>query len=381
MSKAVITGIGLVTAAGFGKESFFKAIKEGKSCVSEPTLFDVSKYYCKQAGEVKEIEGKKNRMYYMLKFALDEALKDAGLSKEDLLTTSTELIVGTAHGPLSDWEHWMDTKEEVEFLALEDPVDRISKEIDIKNYKVVSTACTSSTIAAGIGLINIRNQKVNIVIVGGVDVLTEFVFAGFVSLRGLTHSVCRPFDRFRDGLVLGEGAGVIILENIMHAQKRNAKVYCELAGFSATSDAEHFTAPSFIGEGLYRAMKNALEDASLTPQDISYINTHGTGTIQNDRAECYAIKKLFNEYAYKIPISSIKPIIGHTSGACGVIEIALCSLCIKENFIPANLNFENPEKGFEFNFVSTGYEEKISSIISVNLAFGGNNACCILKRI
>lgn len=379
MGKTVITGIGVITSAGIGKEKFINAVKNTKSCIHDVSLFDTSKYYCKQAGEVKDICGHKNRAYNFLKICIEEAINDANLQTADLL--NTKLIIGTAHGPLSDWQLWIDKTEKIECLTPEQLTENVAKSFGIKNYLTVSTACTSSTIALLLGLQDINKNEQNIVIVAGVDVLTEFIFAGFTSLRALTHSVCKPFDKFRDGLVLGEGAGCVILEDYKHAKNRNAKIYCELASVATTSDAKHFTAPSFTGEGLYRCMKQALEEAQINISEISYINAHGTGTIYNDRTECIAIKKLFGEYAYKIPISSIKSIIGHTSGACGVIEVCLCAICIKEGFIPATLNFSQPEEEFNFNFVQKTIKSNVSVVLSTNLAFGGSNASCVFRKV
>ncbi|MCX7957326.1 MAG: beta-ketoacyl-[acyl-carrier-protein] synthase family protein [Endomicrobia bacterium] len=381
MNKVVITGIGVITAAGVGKKSFLTAVKNNKECLSTPTLIDTSKYYYKKVGEVKEIIGKKNRMHRMLKIAFEEALRDANLTPKEISRVSSEIIIGTAHGPLSDWEYYMDKGQDVKLLDVYDSINNLLYELGIdKSCKIISTACTSSTIAVGMGFWSIKNFNNSIVIIAGVDVLTDFIFSGFASLRAMTRSKCRPFDKHRDGLVLGEGASVVILEERRHADKRSANIYCELVGFSATSDATNFTAPHFTGEGLCRCIQNALSDANVSPQEVSYINAHGTGTVHNDRAECYAIKKVFGEYSYIVPISSIKPIIGHTSGACGAIEVALSALCIRYSFVPANINFINPEEEFKFNFIKQLYKMDIYYIVSINLAFGGNNACCILKK-
>lgn len=385
MNRAVITGIGLVTSAGIGKESFFNSIQEGKGGVSKITLFDTSRYFCKVAGEIKDISGTKDRAYTFLKKAIDEALIDANIEKISLTHKNTSLFIGTAHGSLIGWENWYRRIDESDsyFLPLENLSLRCQRDLGLKNNGLtISTACTSSTVALGLGLLAIRNNKADISIVAGVDVLNEFVFAGFHSLRALTTTCCKPFDKNRDGLVLGEGAGAVFIENLHHAKERNAKIYCELKGFSTCSDARHFTAPDFAGEGIYRCIKDALKDADVKVEEVSYINAHGTGTEHNDRAECIAIKKLFGKYAFTLPVSSIKPILGHTSGACGVIEAALCALCIERCFIPPTVNFEFPEKDFPFDFVpGKGRKKFLDVAISTNAAFGGNNACIVLKRI
>jgi len=385
MNKAVVTGIGLVTSAGIGKESFFNSIQEGKSGISKITLFDTSRYFCKEAGQVKDITDTSDRAYTFLKKATDEALIDADIEKTSLANGNAKLFTGTTHGSLIDWENWYRKIDPPDSwgLALEDLSIRCQRALGLKNRGLtISTACTSSTIALGLGLLAIRNNKADISIVGGVDVLNEFIFAGFHSLRALTTTCCKPFDKSRDGLILGEGAAVLVIENLDYAKKRNAKIYCELKGFSACSDARHFTAPDLTGEGIYRCIKNGLQDADVKVEEVSYINAHGTGTELNDRAECIAIKKLFGKYAFSVPVSSTKPILGHTSGACGVIEAALCALCIERCFIPPTINFEFPEKDFPFDFVPRKGRKKFLDVaISTNAAFGGNNACIVLKRI
>ena len=183
-------------------------------------------------------------------------------------------------------------------------------------------------------------------------------------------------------MILGEGSGVLIIESFRHAVKRNIKVYAELAGFGTYSDAVHLTAPDRSGRGATLSLNAGLKDAQVKPENISYINAHGTGTNYNDRMECVAIKKVFGEQAYKIPISSIKPIIGHTSGASGIIEVALCALCIRDNVVPPTINFREPMSDFEFDFVPVKYREMpIATTVSMNSAFGGSNACVVLKEL
>ncbi|MBU0701894.1 beta-ketoacyl-[acyl-carrier-protein] synthase family protein [bacterium] len=393
MERAVITGIGLITCVGKGKEIFWKSIMEGKSSISEVTLFDTSKYRNRLGGEIKGIDPEiQDRAWYLLSSAAKEAVSDAGIELKEVKEGRVQIIVGTAHGELIMWGNYYDALRENDEVKAEELCHyfspwtlskRLSQDFGIKSLTITtSTACTASTIALGLALNKIRRREADVVIVGGVDVLSEFIFAGFDSLRALTLSVCKPFDKKRDGLILGEGSGVLIIEGISHALKRNAKVYAELAGFGTYSDAVHLTAPDRRGRGATLSLSAALKDAQVKPEDISYINAHGTGTIYNDRMECVAIKKIFEEYAYKIPISSIKPVIGHTSGASGVIEAALCALCIQDNVVPPTINFEEPMLDFEFDFVPGKYRETLVTITaSMNSAFGGSNACVVLKEL
>jgi len=388
MERAVITGIGITTCVGKGKGSFWKNVIEGKSGISEVTLFDTSRYRTKFGGEIKDVNTP-YRAWELLFTACKEAVWD---SEIDLKEKRVGIIIGTAHGELTVWEDYYDAicnqdKTKAERFSDHFPIwmlaNRLSKELEVKGLTItISTACTASTIACGMALNKIRKKEVDVVIVGGVDVLSEFVFAGFDSLRALSPTVCRPFDKKRDGLVLGEGSCVLIIESLTHAMKRDAKTYTEIVGFGTYNDAVHLTAPDRSGRGATLSLNAALKDAKIKPEDISYINAHGTGTLYNDRMECVAIKKVFGEYAYKIPINSIKSVIGHTSGASGAIEIALCALCIQHNAIPPTLNFQESMPDFEFDFVPDRFREiKVKIALSMNSAFGGSNACIILKEV
>ena len=382
MNECVITGVGVVSAIGIGKEKFWESVVNNKSGIRDVSLFDLSKYNCKKAAEVKEIVDKNDRAYKFLETAVEEVISDAKLFLSDIYKQKVKVVIGSAHGSLIDWERWY-RKETEKFFSIEDLAFRLSKKFSINSLPLcISTACTSSTIALGLGLNMVREGLADVIIVAGVDVLTEFIFAGFHSLRALSSTFCRPFDKNRDGLILGEAAAAVVLESYEHAKKRNADIYCKLKGFATTSDAKNFTAPDFGGEGIYRCINNALLDAKVEPKDVSYINAHGTGTLYNDKAECIAYKKLFQQYIPSIPISSIKSIVGHTSGACGIVESVVCSLCIKYNFVPATFGFQSPEEEFaDFNFVSVcGRKQEVKFIVSTNLAFGGNNACVVFGK-
>lgn len=388
MERTVITGIGVVSCVGEGKETFWKSVIEGKSGISAVTLFDTSRYRTKFGGEIKHT----NSPYRALEFlftACKEAICDA---KIDLKEPKVGIIIGTAHGELIAWENYYDAictqdKTKAEKFSNHFPIwrlaNKLSKELEISGLTMtIPTACTASTIACGIAVNKIRRKEVDVVIVGGVDVLSQFIFAGFDSLRALSPTVCKPFDKERDGLILGEGSCVLIIESLSHAIKRDAKIYAEIVGFGTYNDAVHLSAPDRSGKGATLSLNAALKDVKIKPEDISYINAHGTGTLYNDRMECVAIKKVFGDYAFKIPISSIKPVIGHTSGASGAIEVALCALCIKYNTIPPTLNFREPMPDFEFDFVPNRFREiEVKMALSMNSAFGGSNACIILKEV
>lgn len=384
MRRVVVTGMGLVTCVGVGKSSFLKAIENSKSGLSHITLFDTDRYRSHVGGEVRDITiHENNRARTFLRYALEDALRDAGLSQP---ISHIDLFIGTTHGSLDLWERYYDTQF-VSDGGMEFPLWRLAEDIDLPaediKIQTISTACTSSTIAAGMALWCIRSGKSDVAIVCGVDVLSSFIFAGFDSLRALTPTLCRPFDRKRDGLVLGEGAGVLVMEDLRYAIKRGVDIYGELAGFSISSDARNITAPDPAGKGATTAIKNALKDGRTDYSDIDYINLHGTGTIHNDRMECMAMRSVFGDIISQLPVSSIKPVIGHTSGATGVIEAALCLLSIKYGIVPATLNHVEPELDFkDFDFVpGQARQAEIRSALSINSAFGGSNAVLLFKKV
>lgn len=381
MNKVVITGLGTVTAIGNNVEEFFDNIVKQKDGISLVSLFDMSKYYCKLGGEIKDNEmvGSEDRLEFFVKKAVREALGNAHLSNNDLLEKRTKLFFGTAHGSLGNWEKSFRREGRIPKRFEDSVKNACGVNIPIK---IFSTACTSSALALGFGMDAIRRGDIDIAIIVGADELTEFIFGGFTALKALTHTQCKPFDDKRDGLILGEGVGVLILENMSSAMSRKANVYSELAGSCANADAKNFTAPDFVGEGMSICIDEALKDAKESIQSVDYINAHGTGTKHNDRAECFAFKKCFGNKMDTTPISSIKSYIGHTSGACGAIEAVLSALCIKNDFIPATLNLTENERDFKFDFVKgQGRKKNLKVVISTNSGFGGNNSCAVFRKI
>lgn len=392
MRRAVVTGIGLVTCVGTGKAPFLSAIENSRSGLTPLSLFDTGDYRSHIGGEVKgmPVEGN-NRARTFLKLAIEEAIMDSGLSNNLSNNLANDLrhidiFIGTAAGSLDLWERYYgsqftsDDGKEFPLWRLSDNIDLPAEDVRIQT---ISTACTSSTIATGMALWSIRSGKTDVAIVCGVDVLTNFIFVGFDSLRALTPTLCRPFDRDRDGLVLGEGAGVLIVEDSGYAVERGANIYGELAGFSLSSDASNIIAPDPAGRGAAIAVRGAIKDGKTDYEDIDYINLHGTGTAHNDRMECMAMRAVFGGGASQIPMSSIKPIIGHTSGAAGAIEAALCLLCIKYGVIPGTLNHIEPEPDFkDFDFVAgQARQRKVRRALSINSGFGGSNAALLFKDI
>lgn len=380
MQTAVITGIGLVTPFGEGTSCFVQNIINQTDGITDVERFDCTHYRSNQAGQVQMVQGDILHAEYMLSVAIRESLNDAKLSIVSELK-SPQFIIGTAHGNLIAWEHVirsiLENKPANSICLAKFPLWNLIQD----KAKIISTACTSSTIAIGLAKHYIESQTADCVVVGGVDVLSEFVYAGFHALRALTPDKCCPFDKNRNGLVLGEGAGVLVIESKQQAIQRKAKIYAEISGFGCSSDAYHLTAPIPSGKGLETAIIKALKEAKIIKEDLGYINAHGTGTTYNDRMECTAFQRLFGSNKNPIPISSIKSAIGHTSGAAGIIEVALSALCITQNFLPATLNFKESEEEFSLDFIRKTQERNIDSVLSVNAAFGGNNAAIILKKV
>jgi 3-oxoacyl-[acyl-carrier-protein] synthase II len=251
----------------------------------------------------------------------------------------------------------------------------------------VVTACATGTNAIGDAFHLIQDGRADMVIAGGAEgSITPLAVAGFASLTALSKSedplrASIPFDKERDGFIMGEGAGIVILESLEHAQKRNAKIYAEMKGYGATCDAYHITSPSPDGEGAARAMLMALKDGDVRPEEVSYINAHGTSTPYNDKFETAAIKSAFGEYAYKIPVSSTKSMTGHLLGAAGAIEAIVCAKALEEGFVPATIGYKVPDEDCDLDCVpNVGRNEELKYAMSNSLGFGGHNATILLKK-
>jgi 3-oxoacyl-[acyl-carrier-protein] synthase II len=408
--KIVITGIGVVTPIGIGNIEFTQALKAGKSGTSIVDSFDTSAYTTKFAAVVKNfcpeqfIDDKKKikRMARFTQFgfsAAKMAVEDSGLdvSKEDL--SRIGVITGTGIGGL-------DIIEEEEQTLLSKGPRRVSPflipmiitnmlpgEIAINygftgpNYAVTS-ACASSNNAIGDALRLLRSGDADVIVSGGAEgAVVPLGLAGFCSIKALSQrnhepqKASRPFDKNRDGFVMGEGAGIVVLETLEHALNRNAKIYAELAGYGASDDAYHITAPEPEGKAAVLAMEKAMVDAGVSKDEIDYINAHGTSTILNDKTETLAIKKVFGDKSYKIPISSTKSMIGHLLGGAAGVELAATLLAMQEGFIPPTINYETPDPDCDLDYVpNTARMQQITCALSNSLGFGGHNATIVIKK-
>ena len=417
MKKVMITGIGMLTAVGNGKAATWEAIKAGKPGVGRITKFDPSRCTCQVAAEIKDFEEyaigggllNKREARHMALFsqyavtAAVEAWRDAGFTDEnrpDMDRVGTILgvgiggldVTGESYKVLFDRGPDRLSPLAIPELISNEGAGNIALTLGAKGpCQVITTACASSTDAIGYAMDAIRAGRADIVIAGGSEAtILEFCVGGFMKEKALAtkfndtpEKACRPFNVDRDGFVMGEGAGILILESEEHAKARGAKVYAELAGYGATCDAYHITAPDPSGDGAVKAIEVALKDAGVTDKStVDYINAHGTSTHLNDAMETTAFKRVFGDVqAKKINISSTKPFHGHCLGATGAIEAAITALAIKEGYVPATINYEHPDPELDLNYTpNVGVNRDIRVAMSSSLGFGGHNGILVFKK-
>ncbi len=407
--RVVVTGIGMISPLGVGNEATWQGLIEGRSGVGPITKFDASAYACRIAGEVKgfnaeewiekkEVKKSDTFIHYAVA-AAQMAVTDAGLdtSKED--QDRIGVIIGSGIGglPLIEEMH----KKLIEkgpsrmspFFIPGLIVNLASGHISIRfgckgPSSAPATACATGAHAIGDSMKIIRYDEADIMFAGGSEaVISPLAVGGFAAMRALStrndepQRASRPWDLERDGFVMGEGAGIVILEEREHALARGAKIYCELTGYGMSSDAFHITSPSEDGSGMARVMATALKDAKLQPADIDYINAHGTSTPVGDRTETIAIKKVFGEHAYKLAVSSTKSMTGHLLGAAGGLETAIAALALKEGILPPTINYENPDPECDLDYVpNKARKVDVRHVMSNSFGFGGTNATLVLSK-
>ena len=408
--RVVVTGMGIITAHGTGKAVNIEAMREGRDSVRPITAFDASRYRgvmgCEAVDfkfemELRRLKARRlDRATEFLITAFEEARVEAGLFDEGGESGGDcPVILGTTLGGMRSGERYHRSGVEgggggfkkartsllADYMAHTQPVN-LKNEYEITGEAVViSDACASGTSAVGHAFSLVRSGEVPMAVCGGYDTMCEFTFAGFNSLQAVTPTVCRPFDKNRDGLVLGEGAAVLILESLDDALARGARPIGEVAGYGATSDAHHMTAPDPEGSGAEASMRMALEDAGVDPDEVDYINAHGTATPYNDSMEARAIGRVFLNRGGSgkgdsgVPVSSIKSMVGHILGGAGAVETAVCLMAMKEGFLPPNINCTEPE--FDLNIVmEPGVKADLRTCLSNSFGFGGANATIVLKR-
>ncbi len=417
MTKVLITGMGMTTPCGNGTEATWANVKAGKSGITRITKFDASRCTSQVAGELKGFDEwafggglvDKREARHMALFsqyavaAAVEAWRDAGFTEEnkpDMDRVGT--IVGNGIGGLDvtgeNYKVLFDRGPErlsplaIPELIANEAAGNVSLALGAKGpAQVVVTACASSTDALGIALDQIRAGRADVVVAGGTEAaVLEFAVGGFMKMRALATAFndapeksSRPFNADRCGFVIGEGAAILVLESEEHAKARGAKVYCELAGYGATSDAYHITAPDPTGAGAVKAIRLALKDAGLTADDaVDYVNAHGTSTHLNDVMETKAFKEVWgDEKARRIKISSSKSMTGHLLGAAGALEAAICALAIRDGFIPPTINYENPDPECDLDYTpNVGVAKAVDVAVSTSLGFGGHNGVLVFKK-
>lgn len=405
--RVVITGLGVITPVGNDLETFWASLKAGKSGIGPITAMDVSQYDTKIAGEVRNFDPKaffKNpkdvrrtdRFVQLAMAAAKMSVQDSGLDLEKVNRERFGTIISSGIGGLKTLEEQFTilmnkgpsrtSPFTIPMLISNMASGIISMEFRLRgpNFCIV-TACATSNNSIGESWRIIKFGDADIFLAGGSEAsIVEIGLAGFSSMRALSRRndeperASRPFDRDRDGFVMSEGAGVVVVEELEHAKKRGAKIYCEITGYGLTADAHHMTAPPDDGEGAARAMKLALAHARISPGDVDHINAHATSTGLGDIAETKAIKMVFEEKAKKIPISATKSMTGHLLGGAGAVEMAACAMAIRDGIVPPTINLENPDELCDLDYVpNKAREQKVRVALNNSFGFGGHNATLV----
>ena len=408
--RVVVTGMGAVTPLGQSVGEFWDALVQGRSGIAEMTLCDTAGYPCKVAGEVKDwkpeayIDRKEaRRMARFSQFAVAaarQAVDDAGLDIGALDPTRIGVVLGNGNGGYPNIEEAVRTIVEKGGMRI-DPLfmpkslpnmaaAQVSLQLGLKGYNsTVVTACAAATQAIGEAAEILRRGRMQVMLTGGAEAgISQLGLGAFAVMRALSTGfndapakASRPFDADRDGFVPAEGGAIFVLETLEHAQARGARILAEVAGFAATADAHHIVAPCAEGEGAARSMLWALEDAGAGPEDVDYINAHGTSTPLNDAAETVAIKAAFGEHAYQVPISSTKSMIGHALGAAGALETVAAVKTIETGIIHPTINYDTPDPHCDLDYVpNTARRADVRTVLKNSFGFGGQNACLVLRR-
>jgi 3-oxoacyl-[acyl-carrier-protein] synthase II len=409
-NRVVITGLGLVTPLGNDVPTTWDGLVAGRSGVGPITHFDASDYPTRIAAEVKDFDPvalfghrEARRMDRFSQFAMaaaSQALDDSGLSVNESNAHRVGAVIGSGIGGI------ISVLEQAEILRTRGPrrvspflvpmmlPDTAPGQVAINyglkgpNFAVIS-ACATGANAIGEAAEVIRRGAADAMLAGGAEAgIVPLAIAGFTVMQAVStrndapERASRPFDATRDGFVMGEGGGVVVLESETHARARGARIYAKVVGYGATADAYHITAPEETGEGATRAMQVALDQAGLAPEQIGYLNAHGTSTVLNDKGETAAIKAIFGDYAYHLPVSSTKSMTGHLLGGAGAVEAIFCVLALNEGTLPPTMNYEHPDPECDLDYVpNEARRAAVDVAMSNSFGFGGHNACLILKRM
>lgn len=407
--RVVITGIGLVSPLGVGTKKNWDALLKGKSGVSRISRFDISDYTSKIAGQVPDFnpldfldkkESRKMDLFIQFAYAAAEiAVKDSGIDPASLRGERTGVYVGSGIGGIGIIE---DTHKRLlekgpgrvtPFFLVSTIINEASGQISIKYgamgpNSATATACSTSTHAIGDSFRIIARGDADVMISGGAEApVTPLGVAGFCAMRALSvrndkpEKASRPFDAERDGFIVSEGAGIVVMEELGAALKRGADIYAEVVGYGMSADAYHVTAPSLDGKGAVLCMSKAIMDGGIDPEEIDYINAHGTSTPYNDKIETLAIKKVFGDHAYKIGVNSTKSMTGHLLGAAGGLEAGFSALCLKDQIMPPTINYENPDPECDLDYIpNKARPAEVRYALTNSFGFGGTNGSLVLKR-
>lgn len=395
--RAVITGIGIINSCAEGVEDFTACLREGRTGISDVEFLDVSQYPCKKAGEIKTartlehldktIIARYGRASIFGLAAARMAMEDAGLAAGYYDPARISLAFGTVLGDAQFFEAANDRKghRDIAFDQIPHyhPAINIAQYFNVKGRNLtLFGACASGNYALGCALDLIRTGRADCVLCGATDALSHVTFSGFNRLQIMTQDKCRPFDKRRSGMVLGEGACAFVVEDEEMAKRRLAKTYCEIAGYGLTCDAYNISAPRMDGSTIMNAMELALKDSRLAPAAIGHINAHGTGTIANDKVETLCYRTLFGDAVDDIPVTSIKPMIGHTMGAAGAMEAAACAIAVRSGIIPPIVNYETEDPECRLNIVRDNaiIDARLEAVMNNSFGFGGTNASLVLSR-
>jgi len=406
--RVVVTGLGAVTPIGIGVKDFWEGLTRGRNGIERVTRFDVTDFHSKLAGEVKQFQAEQwmdrksaDRVDRFTQFGIAAsamAVEDAGLHSSPFDGNRAGVIIGSGIGGSRTIEEGYDCLRNkgpghmhpffVSKLLVNMAACMVSIEFGLKGHlSAPSVACSTGANAIGDAFRILQRGDADIMLAGSSEAcITPLAYAGFCATRSMSQNdcadrACRPFDKNRDGFVMGEGAGITVLESLKHAQKRGAKIYAELVGYGNTADAYHFTAPEPSGDGMVRVMQAALRDACMDSQEIGYINAHGTSTVLNDKCESAAVMKVFGEHAKTLKVSSIKSMIGHLMAAAGAVEFVSTVMSVHTGIIPPTIHYQEPDPDCPLDYVTNGAESVVlNAAMSNSFGFGGGNVCLIIKK-
>ncbi len=401
-SRIAITGLGVVTPVGTGCRPFWEGLLAGRCGISAVESFDTTGYTVHRGAEVKGFDATRflsrldaarvGRASQLAAAAARLALADAGLDADSLDPVRAGVSMGTTSGEPREVERFNDSyvSDDLDSVGAEFvgryPCHLISahvaEELGFAGPNVtIPTACAAGNYAIAHASDLLRRGRADVMLAGGSDAFSRITYTGFARLGAVAPERCQPFDRNRKGMIPGEGAGVLVLEPLRRALARGARVYAEVAGYGLSCDAHHMTAAHPEGDGAARAMQRALEEGGLRPEDVDYISAHGTGTPTNDRLETVAVKRVFREHSYRVPMSSVKSMLGHTMGAASAIEAAVCALAVHFDQVPPTVNLEEPDPECDLDYVpNRAREHRVRVAMNNAYAFGGNNASLVLRK-